>query len=194
MRSPLTLLFCQESVVSKKLKSKKLNAEKLKSKPLDSEKLTPETFDVMTLTQSVNGPPMKLFIRNNGGIALEPCVLVGHISMERSQRDALDALGILTSWSQYDPEAGRWEHCLMSDAVADLLCDLHAEGSFPYAFEVCPSRGEATWQKAQAEGDSIRPILPLSEYLLPAESTALDALAGIGIEPRRIRRLPWVES
>lgn len=158
-----------------------------------------KTIDVMDLTavdltQPLNGPPMKLFIRNNGNIVKEPCVLVGHVAIDEARRGYLDELGINTTWAVY--RTGRWERCLISEAVADLLVELHAEGSFPFAFEAGPSQAEAAWSKARSEGAHERPVLPLLDYLLPADAEALDRLATETDEKqhRWIKLLPRVDK
>lgn len=156
----------------------------------------PKKFDVMDLTQPMDGPPLKIFIRDSGGIVREPCVLVGHIVIEEERREYLDELGINTTWAYYHREAGRWEQCLLSEAVADMLVELHAEGSFPHAFEVGPSRAEVAWIKAQANGETHRPEVPLHHYILPAEVEALDEVATLvtqNVLPLK-RRLPRIEE
>lgn len=140
-----------------------------------------QSMDVMQLTQPMLSPPMKLFIKDNGGIVLEPCVLVGHIVVEEERRTYLDALGINTSWSEFSSKQGRWERCLMSEAVADMLESMHAGGYFPHAFEVGPSLGEVAWLKARARGELERPELPLHDYLIPAPAEALDEVAALSV-------------
>lgn len=152
-------------------------------------------IDVMKLTEPVLGPPMKLFIRNTGGIVREPCVFIGYIDIDETQCTTLSALGINMTWAEYDRETERWERCLMSEAVADMLEELFLEGSFPYAFEVGLSRGEVAWITAQAEGATFRPELPLHQYLIPADPEALVNLADTASgTPRRLtRRQPRIE-
>lgn len=153
-------------------------------------------IDVMQFTQPVLAPPMKVFIKDSGGIVKEPCVLVGHVVMDEERRGYLDDLGINTTWVEYNREGGRWERCLMSEAVADMLESMHAEGSFPYAFEAGPSLAEVAWIKAQAEGATERPELPLHQYLIPAEAEALEEVAALAIGNVLAfrRRFPKVEE
>lgn len=155
-----------------------------------------KSMDIMQFNQPVIGPPMKVFIKDSGGIVKEPCVLVGHIVMEEERRGYLDDLGINTTWTVYSREAGRWERCLMSEAVADMLESMSAEGQFSHAFEVGPSLAEVAWIKAQAQGETERPELPLHQYLIPAGAEALDevaAFAGRNVIPIT-RRRPKIEN
>ena len=140
-----------------------------------------KSMDVMKFTQPMLNPPMKVFLKDSGGIVLEPCVLVGHVVMEEKRRAYLDELGINTSWVEFSSKAGRWERCLMSEAVAEMLESMHAEGHFPHAFEVAPSLGEVAWLKAQAKGETERPELPLHDYLIPASAEALDEVAALPV-------------
>lgn len=133
--------------------------------------------DVMQYSETVEGPPVKVFIRDSGGVVTEPCVLVGHVVMDEARRPYLDDLGINTSWAEYDRALGRWERCLMSEAVADMLESMSAEGHFPFSFEAGPSLAELAWLKAQAAGETERPELPLHQYLIPATAEALDEVA-----------------
>lgn len=151
-------------------------------------------MDETELSDIVPGPPMKLFIRNTGGIVKEPCVLVGHVSIEADQRPYLDAHGINTTWAEY--REGRWERCLMSESVADMLVELYAEGSFPHAFEVGPSLGEVAWIKARYDGAEARPALPLQDYLTPADADTLDAVSKLDVQNVRplTRRRPRIEQ
>lgn len=84
----------------------------------------------------------------------------------------------------------------MSEAVADMLESMHSEGSFPYAFEAGPSLAEVAWIKAQAEGETERPELPLHQYLIPAEAEALEEVAALvsGNVLAFRRRFPKVEE
>jgi hypothetical protein len=92
----------------------------------------------------------------------------------------LEDLGVSMRWAEYNCDSERWERCLMSEGVADLLEDLHAEGDFPYHFEAGPSLGELAWLRAQAEGATERPELPLHQYVIPAPAEALDGIATSG--------------
>lgn len=84
----------------------------------------------------------------------------------------------------------------MSEAVADMLESMSAEGSFPHAFEAGPSLAEVAWIKAQAEGETNRPELPLHQYLIPAKAEALDEVAALthrNVLPFT-RRFPKIEE
>ena len=135
-----------------------------------------ERLDVMGLTQIVHGPPTKDFIDGSGELVKEPSVLIGYVAVGRDRRQYLEDLGVDMRWAEYYCDSERWERCLMSEGVADLLEDLHAEGDFPYGFEIGPSEGEVAWLKAKARGASERPELPLHAYLRVARAEDLDAL------------------
>jgi hypothetical protein len=147
-------------------------------------------LDVMSLTQIVDGPPTKDFIEGGGKLVKEPCGLVGFVAIGPDRRQYLEDLGVNMTWAEYSSDSERWERCLMSEGVAELLEDLHAEGDFPYHFEVAPSRGELAWLRAQAEGASERPERPLHDFVIGANAEELDALALIGgtRSPRRRRK------
>ena len=154
-------------------------------------------LDIMTLTEPVEGPPRKLFIKDSGGVTFEDCVLVGFVALEEAQRPYLDDLGINTSWAEFNPRMGRWERCLMSESVAEMLASMHADGSFPHRFEAGPSLGEVAWLKARAGGALQRPELPLHDYLIPASAEVLDEVAALPVPPGRSvpsRRGPRVEG
>lgn len=131
-------------------------------------------LDVMSLTQIVDGPPTMDFVDGSGELVKELCVLVGHIAIGPEHRRYLEDLGINMTWAEYDHCAERWERCLMSEAVADLLEDLFAEGDFPHHFEIGPSQGELAWLRTHVRGATERPELPLRTYLLGANAEALD--------------------
>ena len=136
-----------------------------------------ERLDVMNLTQMVEGPPTKGFIDGSGRVLKEPCVLLAVIDAPADKRQYLDDLGVNMTWAEYDSESERWDRCLMSEGVADLLEDLQAAGDFPYHFEAGPSQGELAWLRAKEQGVIERPELSLWMYLVAAPAGALDALS-----------------
>ncbi len=95
-------------------------------------------------------------------------VLVASIEAPRDKSVYLTDHGVELRYAEYDSSAGRWERCLMSRQVFEMLSTLRASGDFPYAFEASPSEGELEWLRAQAEGATIRPVLPLYRYLVAA--------------------------
>lgn len=135
-----------------------------------------EQLDVMSLTQVVDGPPTQDFVDGSGKLIKEPCVLIGWVDLPADRRRYLEDLGVNMAWAEHDADSQRWERCLLSEGVADLLEDLHAEGDFPHAFEVGPSQGELEWLEAQARGAMERPELSLASYLIPAHAERLVAL------------------
>ena len=136
-----------------------------------------DRLDVMSLTQPVDGPPVKRYLDGNGGSIEEECSQVGWCDLPADRDQYLSDLGVDLTYAEYDPDTMRWERCLFSEGVADLLEDLHAEGDFPYAFESGPSQGELEWLEAAARGATERPELPLYKYLVPAQVAGLAALA-----------------
>jgi len=139
-----------------------------------------ERLDVTSLTQMVDGPPVKSYLDGKGGRIEEECTQVGWCDAEADRSQYLTDLGVDLSHAEYDPDSMRWERCLFSEGVADLLEDLHAEGDFPFAFESGPSQGELEWLEAAARGAKERAELALYKYVIPAEPGALDALAAGG--------------
>ena len=130
-------------------------------------------LDDATLSQIVTGPPMKTFISNDGERVQEPLVLIAWVDSPEEQRQYLSDHGVDLTYAHFDPDTLRWECCLMSEGVAELLEDLYEEDDFPYLFEAGPSQGELEWLEAQARGDTERPELPLSAYLQPADPQRL---------------------
>lgn len=131
----------------------------------------------MSLTQRVDGPPVKSYLDGKGGRIEEECTQVGWCDAEADRGQYLTDLGVDLSYAEYGPDTMRWERCLFSEEVADLLEDLHSTGDFPYAFEAGPSQGELEWLEAQACGATELPELPLKTYLIPANAERLAILA-----------------
>jgi len=127
-------------------------------------------LDVMTQSQIVNQPPTADFIRNEGGLVKEDLVYVATIDAPVEKRQYLIDHGVDLTWAEYDLDTLRWERCLLSEGVADLLEELHAEGSFPYPFQAVPSQGELEWIEAQVRGETKRPKLPQLELRATAGS------------------------
>ncbi len=136
-----------------------------------------ERLNVLNLTQLVDGPPVKKYRDGGQDWIEEDCSCVGWIDADRDQHRYLSDLGVDLSYAYFDPDTMRWERCLFSEEVADLLEDLHSTGDFPYAFEAGPSQGELEWLEAQACGATELPELPLKTYLIPANAERLAILA-----------------
>ena len=146
-----------------------------------------ERLDIMNLTQLVERPPTKSYRDGRGGTVVEECTEIGLVDAPADRRRYLEDLGIDLTWAEHDPFTERWERCLFSEGVADLLEDLHAAGDFPYAFESGPSRGGLAWLKAKARGETERPRVPLNAYLIAANAEELDLLLDRDIG-RKMRR------
>ena len=64
----------------------------------------------------------------------------------------------------------------MSEGVADLLEHLHAEGDFPYYFEIRPSQGELEGLEAKVRGKFERPVVAFAAYVTPPNPERLAAI------------------
>jgi len=125
---------------------------------------------------SVSGPPVGDFRSTDGPSIKEALVLVAWIDAPRDKAAYLKDHGVELRFAEFDSSAGRWERCLLSRQVADMLLELGASGEFPHPFEARPSEGELEWLRAQAKGATIRPVLPLYRYLVAASKEEIEAL------------------
>lgn len=131
-------------------------------------------------TCRLTSPPRRAFRANEddaeGGPAVyEDLVLVGWIAAPRSVRESLELYGIDMSCAKHNSLEGRWEGCILSEPVADMLVELIAEGEFPYAFEVLPSWAELEWRVRQLRGEVQRPELEVYMFTEPASLEAVEA-------------------
>jgi hypothetical protein len=138
---------------------------------------TSKRFDVMSLQQMVSGPPVQDFIAEADGVIHEEQTEVGWIDADQNKGEKLAEYGVCMRFAEWDPETERWERCLFSESVADLLVELHGEGDFPFQFESGPSQAQADWLERQARGETRRDVLPLWQYAVPASAETLAALA-----------------
>ena len=99
---------------------------------------------VLTFSTLVAGPPTLEYVENDGTRVTEEQCLVGWIRADFDKRQQLELYGVDLRFAIHDPKAGRWERCLFSHPVADLLELLSSDGDFPFAFEATPSQAEAT--------------------------------------------------
>jgi len=129
---------------------------------------------------SVNGPPIGDFRSVDGPSVKEELVLLASIKAPRDQSAYLTNHGVELRYAEYDSSRGRWERCLMSSPVFEMLSAFRNSGEFPYAFEASPSEGELEWLRAQANGATIRPVLPLHRYLVAARPEDLAAFEAAG--------------
>jgi len=134
---------------------------------------------------SVSGPPIGDFRSIHGPSVKEELVLVASVEAPRDKAAYLKDHGVELRYAEYDSSTGRWERCLMSHGVRDTLSALHATGEFPYPFEASPSEGELEWLQAQAKDATIRPVLPLYRYLVPASKEELEALDTLTADRRK---------
>ena len=135
-----------------------------------------ERLDIMSLTELVEKPPTKSYLDGKGGMIEEECTEIGWIDAPAGKRRYLEDLGVDLTWAEHDPFTERWERCLFSEGVADLLEDLHTVGDFPYSFETGPSQGQLAWLRAKAQGAKRRLVLPLRRYYEYPDALQLEAV------------------
>jgi len=129
------------------------------------------------LEQVVHHPPRRSYSDCDGRRIEEEQTLTGHVTAARDRRRELEDYGIDMDLAQFDEERGRWEGCLFSAQVADMLQQLTDEGQFPYPFEALPSVAELDWLKRRTAGAEIRALHPLRAYRTPAPAEKLAKLA-----------------
>jgi len=121
-------------------------------------------MSAVDLDRLVSGPPCSPVRTAKGGSDYEPQLLVGWLAAPASARSQLEAYGVYMNLTDYDPRTGCWNRCLFSEAVADMLSELSAEGQFPYAFEAVPSTGYLAL--LETGPDSETPALPLRSWVM----------------------------
>lgn len=126
-------------------------------------------------TRRQTNPPRRAFRSNEGETVYEDLVLVGWVEAPRSARETLDLYGMDVSCAQFNRIEGRWEGCLFSEPVADMLVELLAEGEFPHAFEAFPSWAELEWRVRQGRGETERPELEVYMFMEAASAEACEA-------------------
>lgn len=134
-------------------------------------------LQVLTFSSPVAGPPTLDCIENDGRRVTEEQSLVGFVEAAFDRKNVLELYGIDLRYAFHNPKTGRWERCLFSCALADMLELLAADDEFPFAFEATPSQGEVDWAELKARGQTTRPKFPLKVYLTPATPEALAAVA-----------------
>jgi hypothetical protein len=110
---------------------------------------------------------------------------VGTIDAPADRSRELEDYGIYMELAEFDVGNQRWEGCLFSEQVADMLEELHAEGQFPYVFEAAPSVAELDWLVRQAAGEEARAPHTLRAYRSPASA---EDLARVAADDLRLQR------
>lgn len=134
-----------------------------------------DRFDPKKSAEILSGPPILRYRNNEGDWVEESQVLVGWIQAPEDRRRYLTDHGIDLRYASFDPDTLRWECCLFSEEVADMLIELIQESDFPFAFEARPSWAELDWRLRQARGESERPEQPLWMYVTEASEEVLEA-------------------
>lgn len=130
--------------------------------------------------QIVDHPPLRWFIANTGDWVSEEQTLVGFVAAAQECQDQLHSYGICLELADFNPETQRWEGCLFSTEVAEMLQELHDERQFPYLFEAAPSVAELDWLERKAAGETTRAAHPLRAYFTQASVEALEKLGMAG--------------
>lgn len=141
---------------------------------------------VTTFRSPVAGPPTLMVVENDGRHVKEEQSLVGNIEAGFDKKHVLELYGVDLRYAIHNPETGRWERCLFSYPLADMLEMLTIEGEFPFAFEAIPSQAEVDWADLKTRGKAERPMLPLNGYLTPATPESLSAV--VDDDRMRVRR------
>lgn len=134
-----------------------------------------DRFDPRKSAQMLSGPPTLRYRSNEGEWVEESQVLVGWVRAPEDRRRYLTDHGIDLRYASFNPDTHRWDCCLFSEGVADMLVELVAEGDFHFAFEAKPSWAELDGRLQQARGESARPEQPLRMYVTEASDEVLDA-------------------
>lgn len=134
----------------------------------------------------VAGPPTLMVVENDGRPVMEEQSLVGWVSASYDRKSVLELYGIDMRYAIHNPRTDRWERCLFSCPLADMLEMLAAEDEFPFAFEATPSQAEVDWAHLRTHGQKSRPMFPLKFCLIVATPESLAAVAND--DQMRIRR------
>jgi len=132
---------------------------------------------ILTFSTPVAGPPTLMVVENDGRHVMEEQALVGWISASFDRKHVLELYGIDLRYAIHNPSTGRWERCLFSCPLADMLEMLAAEDEFPFSFDATPSQAEANWAALKARGQTERPMFPLKTYITAATAESLAAVA-----------------
>lgn len=140
------------------------------------------------LNRVVGRPPVRSYINDQGRTVEEEQTLVGFVVANEDQRSLLNDYGICLELAEFNTKTQRWERCLFSEAVADMLQSLCDEGQFPHSFEAAPSVAELDWFERRLAGEETRAPHPLRAYYTPA---TVERLAQLEADEQRhlIRRM-----
>jgi hypothetical protein len=127
-----------------------------------------------TTVELVTEPPTRSLRTNDGQTVTEDLIYTGWVAAPVKSRRLLEDYGIDLRSAWFCTETKRWESCLFSVQVADLLEQLSTENQFPFAFEATPSQAEVLWWKARERGAPERPEVALVAFCTPGNPEGLE--------------------